>query len=136
MSELPPNSMSPLVTEYKRLMQLNNVVLPAPLGPMMPRICPLSTSKLTPSNATMPPKVTRTLSHLNNGPLTRSPPTMLNIVCSEEGRRCADGPVQCVNNRDCAGQCKAKLASVGAFGRALTFVQIEGEAIISRAAIS
>src|SRR5437667_330142 len=36
-------------------MQLNSVVLPAPLGPISPRICPSSRVKETPSRATMPP---------------------------------------------------------------------------------
>src|SRR4029450_6906861 len=38
--------------------QLNSVVLPAPLGPMRPTICPSATSKLTSSRATMPPNRT------------------------------------------------------------------------------
>src|SRR4249920_659890 len=37
-------------------MTLNAVVLPAPFGPMRPEMCPSSTSKETPSRATMPPK--------------------------------------------------------------------------------
>src|SRR6516162_5923311 len=38
-----------------RLRQLNNVVLPAPFGPISPRISPSSISKETPSSATIPP---------------------------------------------------------------------------------
>ena len=37
-------------------MTLNAVVLPAPFGPISPEIWPASTSKETPSRATMPPK--------------------------------------------------------------------------------
>src|SRR5690348_95389 len=37
-------------------MQLSNVVLPAPLGPMTPRISPLATVALTPLTAATPPK--------------------------------------------------------------------------------
>src|SRR6266545_1450150 len=38
--------------------QLNSVVLPAPLGPMSPTICPSPTSNATLSRATMPPNRT------------------------------------------------------------------------------
>src|SRR3954452_25109621 len=41
-------------------MQLNSVVLPAPLGPISPHIWPRPTSKLGPSRATTPPKRTTT----------------------------------------------------------------------------
>src|SRR3546814_11586052 len=41
-------------------MQLNNVVLPAPFGPMRPAIAPRRTPNETPSSATIPPNVTRT----------------------------------------------------------------------------
>jgi len=37
-------------------MQLRSVVLPAPLGPMMPRISPSRQLKLMPSRAATPPK--------------------------------------------------------------------------------
>src|SRR6266568_2051328 len=37
-------------------MRLSSVVLPAPFGPMMPRISPGATAKLTPSTAASPPK--------------------------------------------------------------------------------
>ncbi len=63
--ELPSNRMSPSWYWYSRLMQLNKVVLPAPLGPISPQTWPRCTSKVTPSSATMPPKRTvtpRTLS--------------------------------------------------------------------------
>src|SRR4051812_32361563 len=43
-----------------RLMQLNRVVLPAPLGPMRPQISPCATSKAGPSRATTPPNRTTT----------------------------------------------------------------------------
>src|SRR5258708_17116206 len=48
-------------------MQLNSVVLPAPLGPMTPTICPFWTSKLTPSSAAMPPKRTQTFVQRSSG---------------------------------------------------------------------
>src|SRR5229473_2732330 len=37
-------------------MQFSSVVLPAPLGPMMPTMSPLAISKFTPSTAATPPK--------------------------------------------------------------------------------
>src|SRR6202035_2925981 len=40
-------------------MALSAVVLPAPLGPMSPRMRPSSTRKLTPSSATVVPKTLR-----------------------------------------------------------------------------
>jgi len=48
--------MSPLSSLYTPLMQLSSVVFPAPLGPMMPRISPFATEKVTPSSAATPPK--------------------------------------------------------------------------------
>ena len=47
--------MRPLVTGSARLIRLKNVVLPAPLGPMMPVIDPASTAKSTSSTAHNPP---------------------------------------------------------------------------------
>ena len=41
--------------------QLNNVDLPEPFGPMMPRISPSRTSNETPSTAVMPPNDLRRL---------------------------------------------------------------------------
>src|SRR5690349_15801612 len=38
-------------------MAFRSVVLPAPLGPMTPKICPASTPKLTPSSASTPPNL-------------------------------------------------------------------------------
>src|SRR4029079_1227646 len=43
-----------------RVLRLNSVVLPAPLGPMMALIEPVGTVKLTPSTAWKPPKLLRT----------------------------------------------------------------------------
>ncbi len=53
---LPSSFTSPSVGASCPRMQLNVVDLPQPLGPMMPRISPSSTWKLTPSTAAMPPK--------------------------------------------------------------------------------
>ncbi len=43
------------MTGSARLIKLKNVVLPAPLGPMMPVIDPASTAKSTSSTAHNPP---------------------------------------------------------------------------------
>src|SRR5262245_23209118 len=48
--------MSPAVWRYTPVMTLKHVVLPAPLGPMRPKIWLRSISKLTRSRATRPPK--------------------------------------------------------------------------------
>src|SRR5438445_13360761 len=58
-------------------MQLNIVVLPAPLGPMRANTSPSSTSKLTLSTATRPPKrlvtpLTRRMAAKSGLQLTRS----------------------------------------------------------------
>src|SRR2546430_936480 len=53
---LPANSSSPASGLYRRVTTLKRVVLPAPLGPISPTICPFSTSRETSSIATMPPK--------------------------------------------------------------------------------
>ena len=58
----PSKVMWPSVGWYRRLTQLNSVVLPAPLGPISAQICPSSMTKLSPSSATTPPKRTPTSS--------------------------------------------------------------------------
>ena len=62
----PSSRMSPDWYWYSRLMQLNSVVLPAPLGPIRPQMSPRPTSKLTLSSATMPPNRTDTPRTLSN----------------------------------------------------------------------
>ena len=62
----PSKWMDPVSQRYSRERQLNKVLLPAPLGPMRPRISPLRTSKLMPSSATMPPKRTDTFSRASS----------------------------------------------------------------------
>ncbi len=62
----PSSRMSPDWYWYSRLMQLNSVVLPAPLGPISPQMSPRPTSKLTLSSATMPPNRTDTPRTLSN----------------------------------------------------------------------
>jgi len=53
---------------------LRNVVLPLPFGPTSPRISPSRTSRLTPSTARTPPKLTRMLAALRiAGPSTVAP---------------------------------------------------------------
>src|SRR5437870_12616584 len=51
---------------------LNRVVLPAPFGPMKPKICPLRTSKLTSLTAARPPKYRVILSNCSIGTLAFS----------------------------------------------------------------
>ena len=52
----PSNVMRPLVAGSARLIRLKKVVLPAPLGPMIPVIDPAATVKSTSSTARKPPK--------------------------------------------------------------------------------
>src|SRR5262245_44840637 len=54
----PPNRMRPLVGRRTPVRQLKNVLLPAPLGPMIARISPRGTAKLTLFSAVRPPKRT------------------------------------------------------------------------------
>ena len=54
----PSNRMRPLVGRSTPVRQLKKVLLPAPFGPMMARISPRGTSKLTLSSAVRPPKRT------------------------------------------------------------------------------
>src|SRR5262245_30045904 len=54
--DCPSKSTSPALGVYSRLTQLNNVVFPAPLGPIRPTIWPGIMSNETDSRATMPPK--------------------------------------------------------------------------------
>ena len=51
----PSKSTSPSFGVYSRVITLNAVVLPAPLGPISPTIWPSGTSSETPSRATIPP---------------------------------------------------------------------------------
>ena len=57
----PPNRISPPAGVYRRLTQLNKVVLPAPFGPIKPSNWRGARSNDTSSSATMPPKRTPTL---------------------------------------------------------------------------
>ena len=52
----PLNRMRPEVGRSTPVRQLKNVLLPAPFGPMMARISPRWTSKLTLLSAVSPPK--------------------------------------------------------------------------------
>ena len=63
---LPSNTIAPLVGRYRRLTQLNSVVLPAPLGPISAQIWPASIVNDRSASATMPPNSTRTSSTDNN----------------------------------------------------------------------
>jgi hypothetical protein len=53
---LPAKLTRPVVGRYRPVMQLKNVVLPAPLGPMSETIPRSGTEKLTSLTATRPPK--------------------------------------------------------------------------------
>src|SRR6266545_2197538 len=53
---LPPSRTRPLVAGMEPAATENSVVLPAPLGPMRPRISPSSSRKSTLSTARRPPK--------------------------------------------------------------------------------
>ncbi len=53
---LSNSEMVPLSGFRAPVSRLNSVLLPLPLGPMMPTISAFSTPKVTPSTARMPPK--------------------------------------------------------------------------------
>ena len=72
-SAWPSNDTEPLLHSYSRDRQLKSVVLPAPLGPIRPAICPASTPNDTPSRATMPPKRTDTSDTSSSRPLPELP---------------------------------------------------------------
>src|SRR5438105_1123670 len=57
---MPSNTMVPFWGRTTAFMQLSMLVLPAPLGPIMPRISPRRTSKETFWSATVPPKLRST----------------------------------------------------------------------------
>src|ERR1043165_9369739 len=59
-SERPSSSIAPHSHVDSRLRQLNNVVFPAPFGPIRPRISPRLTSNETSLSATIAPKRTVT----------------------------------------------------------------------------
>src|SRR5438034_1201449 len=68
--------MSPASGRVSPLMQLRSVVLPAPLGPMMPNTWPGSTVKVTPARALTPPNrllTSRTASRLMPAPTLTLP---------------------------------------------------------------
>ena len=62
----PARDTRPSDGRCSRLMTLNNVVLPAPLGPMSATICPVRTVMLTWLTARRPPKSTETPSTLSS----------------------------------------------------------------------
>ena len=67
-----PRSTVPVVGATMPVSMFTTVVLPAPLGPMRPRIWPGSTCSDTSSTATKPPKLTRRCS-ARSGPVDRRP---------------------------------------------------------------
>src|SRR5512145_36436 len=69
----PSNRMRPPEGRITPVRQLKNVDLPAPLGPMMARISPRRTVRLTPFNAVRPPNRTVSPSVWRMGPETPRP---------------------------------------------------------------
>src|SRR5262249_4146589 len=67
-SDRPSRSTSPLVGRVCPVITSNRVVLPAPLGPTIPRISPPVTPKGTSSSAGSPPKLLLTLRASRTGP--------------------------------------------------------------------
>ena len=63
----PLKTMRPPVGRSTPVRQLKKVLLPAPFGPMMARISPRATSKLTSDSAARPPKRTDSSSVLRIG---------------------------------------------------------------------
>ncbi len=63
----PNRVISPSVGASSPLMRLNNVVFPAPLGPMMARRSPGSTRRLTWSTARRPPNALETFERSKAG---------------------------------------------------------------------
>ena len=88
---MPSKTMRPRSGLVKPATISKQVVLPAPLGPMTPRISPGATSKLTWSTATTPPKRRDTLSTVRIGPRRRG----------SSGRRAATSPSS--RGRSCSG---------------------------------
>src|SRR6266480_4326343 len=70
----PLRRMRPEVGRMTPVRQLKNVLLPAPLGPMMARISPRLTSKSTELSAVRPPNRTVSASVRRIGALPRSTP--------------------------------------------------------------
>src|SRR5262249_60561457 len=73
---VPLKRMRPLVGRRTPVRQLKNVLLPAPLGPMIARISPRGTAKLTLLSAVSPPNRTVSLSVRRIAP-EDSPPRLL-----------------------------------------------------------
>src|ERR1700744_5725090 len=61
-TSVPPSDTVPLLGRCRPVMTLNNVVLPAPLGPIRPVTAPASARRETPERAATPPKWTLTSS--------------------------------------------------------------------------
>src|SRR5665213_4115058 len=79
----PSKAMRPAVGRSTPVMQLKNVLLPAPLGPMTARISPAPISKLTALSAARPPNLTVSLSTCKIGPSApRLSGGRWSIVCS------------------------------------------------------
>ena len=82
----PPSVALPSSAVSTPFSTLNSVVLPAPFGPMMPRISPSPTEKLTSLTARKPPKE-------RDSPSTRSnsPPDGLRCMGCDVGRASSTG---------------------------------------------
>jgi hypothetical protein len=70
----PNSATDPELSLYTPETQLSSAVLPAPLGPMMPNVSPVSTPKLTPSSAAIPPKRSTAPFTTSAASLMASPP--------------------------------------------------------------
>ena len=69
----PSNRMVPETGRWVPASMLNSVLFPAPLGPMMQRVSPRSSVRLTPPTAVMPPKCMCRSSACISATVTRPP---------------------------------------------------------------
>ena len=65
-TDMPSNTISPELTGNTPVIKLNNVVLPAPFGPITPNTSPCFTPKDIPVRAATPPKLLLTSFNSNS----------------------------------------------------------------------
>src|SRR5215510_2250151 len=88
----PSNTIRPLVGRITPVRELKNVDLPAPLGPMIPRISPRGTEMLTLLTAARPPNRTVRASVFSSGVDSVSADTLWRMTRSVPAPRNAPGP--------------------------------------------
>src|SRR5262249_13710804 len=122
----PSNTIRPLVGRITPVRELKNVDLPAPFGPMIPRISPRGTEMLTVLTAARPPKRTVRASVLRSGVDSVSADTLWRMTRSVPVPWNAPGP-RCLYANLQAGGTEVLTLGVGLQGFGLFVLGVDGD---------